>query len=139
MSGRYSKLLVFWAILFTLSAAVIFVNIRVLQQRTEGSFPPGIGPEVPDSGPDEGEQPADSSQTWAIVLAVVTAVASGGGFIVTTIFALRNDRRESALYLLQIKNLKKEIEHKDLEIERMKRERRAPEPPKKKIITPLDS
>ena len=122
MSGRYKTLLVFWTILFLFSSAVIFINMRALQ----GSDWSAIAPETPDSKPEEGEPAGSSPPLWSTVLAVVTAIASGGGFIVTTIFALRNDRRESTLYQLQIENLQKEIEHKDLEIKRMRREQAPP-------------
>ena len=56
------------------------------------------------------------------MLAIVTAVASGGGFIATTYFAIREDRRDVALHDLQIESLKREIAHKDLEIARLRQE-----------------
>ena len=127
MSGKYRKLLLFWGILFALSAFLIVFNLGRLQQQEGGEGGPGTGfPETPEEGgdgsgalppgPEEGEPPLN------MILAIITAVASGGGFIVTTLFALREDRRESALYDLEVENLKKEIEQKELEIAKLRRE-----------------
>ena len=82
-------------------------------------------PTVDPEGPDE---PEEVSFNTGMILAVVTAVASGGGFIATTYFAIRDDRRRSAIHQLQIDSLKKEIEHKDLEISRL-RQAQEPKPP----------
>ena len=61
MTGRYRKLLIFWAILFAFSTAVILFNMRALQQNAGDLLPPAIGPEDPDSGEDgEGTKPERS-------------------------------------------------------------------------------
>ena len=117
MSGKYAKLLIFWGVLFVLSLFFIFTGLGTSFQ--SGSDPtheldkPPVGPE---------EKPAETAFNWGMVLAVVTAVASGGGFIATTYFAVREDRRDTDLHQLQIESLKREIEHKDLEIAKLRQE-----------------
>jgi len=119
MSGKYSKLLIFWGVLFVLSLLFIFTGLGPsFQSAAESSN----GFDKPTVGPDEGEVPEETAFNWGMVLAVVTAVASGGGFIATTYFAIREDRRDAAIHQLQIESLQKEIEHKDLEIARLRQE-----------------
>lgn len=123
MSGNYRKLLVFWGALFTLSMLFIFTSLGPMvfseAGESDGLDQPNVSPESPN-------RPEESGFNLGMALAVITAVASGGGFIATTYFAMRADRREAALHQLQIESLKKEIEHKDLEISRLRRERRPP-------------
>lgn len=119
MSGKYAKLLVFWGVLFVLSLFFIFTglgtSLRSGMDSSDGLDKPTVDPEGPD-------RPEEEAFNLGMVLAVITAVASGGGFIATTYFAIRDDRREAALHQLQIESLKKEIEHKDLEISRLRHE-----------------
>lgn len=121
MSGKYSKLLIFWGVLFVLSLFFIFTGLGPSQPSAADGSNELHRPNV---DPEEGDKPQESAANWGMVLAVVTAVASGGGFIATTYFAIREDRRDAAIHQLQIKSLKKEIEHKDLEIARLRRERK---------------
>ena len=51
----------------------------------------------------------------------ITAVISGLGFIFTTFFAYREDRRAAALHQIQLVNAQKEVARKDLEIEELRR------------------
>ena len=115
MSLRYAKLLVFWGVVFVISLFLIFTGFgNIFQSSSE----PSIGPDKPAIGP-EGE---DTWPNWNLILGVITAVTSGAGFITTTFFAMRDDRRETALHDLQIKNLQKEIEQKDLEIKNLRQD-----------------
>ena len=119
MSGKYSKLLVFWGVLFVLSLFFIVNGFGTRFQLENGA---SIGLGSPTSEPEFGEQVVEADFNWSLVLAIITAVASGGGFIATTYFAIREDRRDAALHDLQIETLKREIAHKDLEIARLRQE-----------------
>jgi len=119
MSLRYVKLLVFWGVVFVLSLVFIFTGLDTPFSSESESSP---GSDKPITDPEGGDKPEDTGPSWNIILGVVTAVTSGAGFMATTIFALRDDRRDATLHELQIKNLKKEIEQKDLEIENLRRD-----------------
>ena len=126
MSGKYAKLLIFWGVLFVLSLFFIFTGLGTsFQSGTD----PTNGLDKPPVGPEEVGKPAETGFNWGMVLAVVTAAASGGGFIATTYFAIRGDRRDAAVHQLQIESLKREIEHKDLEIAKFRQEREQDAPP----------
>ena len=125
MSGKYSKLLVFWGVLFVLSLLFIFTGLGTMSRTGSGS---STGLDKPTTAPEGGELVAEEDLNWSLVLAIVTAVASGGGFIATTYFAIREDRRDAALHDLQIETLKREIAHKDLEIAKLKQEREPRDP-----------
>ena len=126
MSGKYAKLLIFWGFLFAVSVVFIFTSLRQpLLVESEGS----IGISKPESDGDGLNRPEEETLGLGMILALVTAVASGGGFIVTTTFAIRDDRRQTAIHHLRLASLKKEIEHKDLQIERLRRGRREEMPP----------
>lgn len=115
MSFKYARLLVFWGVIFVISLFLIFTGFgNAFSSDSNGLDHPAV-PEI-DGKPDETET------NWSLILGVVTAVTSGAGFMATTIFALRDDRRESELHELQVKNLKREIEQKDLEIEKLRQE-----------------
>ena len=126
MSGKYAKLLIFWGVLFVLSLFFILTGLGT-------SFQSGMDStnelDKPPAGPGEVDRPAETAFNWGMVLAVVTAVASGGGFIATTYFAIREDRRDAAVHQLQIESLKREIEHKDLEIAKLRQEKEQDAPP----------
>jgi hypothetical protein len=126
MSGKYSKLLIFWGVLFVLSLLFIFTG---LGPSFQSGMDPTSGLDKPTVDPEEVEKPDETAFNWGMVLAVVTAVASGGGFIATTYFAIREDRRDASLHQLQIQSLKREIEHKDLEIAKLRQEREQDAPP----------
>ena len=126
MSGKYSKLLIFWGVLFVLSLLFIFTGLDTSFQR---GMDASSGLDKPTVDPEEGEKPAETGFNWGMALAVVTTIASGGGFIATTYFAVREDRRDVAMHQLQIESLKREIEHKDLEIAKLRQEREQESPP----------
>jgi hypothetical protein len=121
VSGKQSKLLVFWAVLFVLSLFFIFGSLDTSPYTI--SFPP-IDSQEPTGEPESGELVEEADFNWSLAVAIVTAVASAGGFIATTLFALREDRREAAMHNLQIESLKREIAHKDLEIARLWQQQR---------------
>lgn len=128
MPGKHGKLLLLWGALFAFSLLFLLLNVGLLR-RTEGIlvFPPL---DQPSGEPGEEEPPPEGAyRAWSIVLGVVAAVTSAGGFIATTFFALREDRRESALHELQLEKLKREIEQKDLEIAELRREQGGQHPP----------
>ncbi len=126
MSGKYSKLLVFWGVLFVLSLLFLFTGLGTsLRSASDGL----IGLDKPNIDLEEIEKPIETAFDWGWVLAAITTVASAGGFIATTYFAIREDRRAAAMHQLQIDTLKREIEHKDLEIAKMRRESEQPPPP----------
>jgi hypothetical protein len=126
MSGKYSKLLIFWGVIFFLSLFFIITG-------PGASFQDGMdnsnGIDKPTVDPEEGDKPEETAFNWGMLLAMVTTVASAGGFIATTYFAIREDRRDTAMHQLQIANLKREIERKDLEISKLRQEREQDPPP----------
>ncbi len=119
MSGKYAKLLILWGTLFIVSVVFLFNNLRQPLFESEGS----TGINKPESDGNNLSRPEEKTLGLSMTLALVTAVASGGGFIVTTTFAIRHDRRQTAIHYLQIESLKREIVHKDLQIERLRLER----------------
>lgn len=125
MSAKYAKLFLFFGVLFLLSLASIFHGLGAWQTGSPG-FESGL--EQPHVDPEDIFTPARDSLNLSMVLALVTAVASGGGFIATTYFAMRDDRRQAALHRLQIQSLRQEIVHKDLEIKRLRQEQRLRNP-----------
>jgi hypothetical protein len=119
MSTKYSKLQVFWGVVFVVSLLFIFTGLGTSLITGTGE---SSGLDRPTVEPEEPGKPQENGVNIGMVLAIVSAVASAGGFIVTTYFAVRDDRREAAMHQLQIDALKKEIEHKDLEIARLRQE-----------------
>jgi len=120
MSGKYAKQFLFWGVLFVLSLYFIFIGLGPSIQNEIGELENLDKPTV---NPEDTGWPRVAGFNWGMALAVLTAVASGGGFVATTFFALREDRRDAALHELQVETLKREITHKDLEIARLKRGR----------------
>ncbi len=129
MSGKYRKLLVFWGVVLVLALAFTFVNWRVYQV---GSWLPDGGAIIP---PDDNEGietgdgdedlptiviPSDTERLINLVLSAATALAAAGGFLVTTYFAAREDRRESEMHDLEVDKLKREIQKKELEIQKLR-------------------
>lgn len=117
MSGKYYKILLFWTAIFAVSSAIVFISWNRVDSAYDGR-PPSI------TDPDEGEP--ENGQNLSIVLGVVSALISASGFIVTTYFALREDRRDNTMHNLQIKKLQREIEEKELELDRLRKQ--APPP-----------
>lgn len=130
MSGKYRYLLVFWGGLFFASALILFISLQSLREESGSLLPPF--PIVPSNGmetesgkpidkPDGDVTEEDGSSQWSLLLATVSAIVSAAGFIATTYFALRNDRRQSALTKLEVEKLANEIERQRLEIEQLRR------------------
>ncbi len=110
MSGKYSKILLFWSLLF-----VVSVCIAIIAWNSAGLSLDGRPPEL-----------EDTQVSLNMILGVVSAITSAGGFIVTTYFALRADKRDKSMHDLQIEKLKRDIEEKDLELKRLRKQ--APPP-----------
>ena len=127
MSGKYRLLLAFWSALFLVSALILFVNLQSLSTGSGVQLPlfPDNGAETEIGEPGDkpgGELPSDDSGSqWSLLLSTVSALISAAGFMATTYFAMRNDRRQSALTELEIKKLANEIERQRLEIDQMRR------------------
>lgn len=109
MSGKYSKILLFWSLFFIVSVLIVIFGWNRADYALDGRPP----------------EPEDTQISLNIVLGVVSAVTSAGGFIVTTYFALREDKRDKSMHDLQIEKLKRDIEEKDLELARLRKQ----EPP----------
>lgn len=119
MSLRYARLMIFWGVLFVTALLLLFTGFgSTFSSEAETSN----GLDGPTTSPDGGDKPEETGANWNIILGVVTAVTSGAGFIATTFFALREDRRDTALNELQIKNLERDIEQKNLEIDRLRQD-----------------
>ena len=92
----------------------------------------GGGEEIDGPGlPEGGDRPSEESGgQWSLILSTVSAFISAAGFMATTYFAMRNDRRQTALTELEIQKLANEVERQRLEIEdlRRKQEDRADPP-----------
>jgi hypothetical protein len=134
MSGKYRLLLAFWGALFLVSACIMLVSVRSFRQESEGALPPfplpGLEIETegakPIEKPDEGVGEEDVGAQWSLVLATVSAFISAAGFMATTYFALRNDRRQAALTELEVQKLANEIERQRLEINQLRRAQESP-------------
>lgn len=141
MSGKYRLLLAFWGGLFVTSALIMFVSLRSFPAENGGllpSFPivPPDGTETetdkpPIDKPGAGDDLDDGNGRWTLALSAVSALISAAGFMATTYFALRNDRRQAALTELEVEKLIQEIERQRLEIERLRREKREQEQSRK--------
>lgn len=130
MSGKYRVVLAFWGLLFLASSLIVLVSWRPSDRAVDGlqpptTLPPGNGLEsnVDDDGkPAGGLVPVEDDTQWSLYLAAASAFVSAAGFMTTTYFAMRNDRRQTALTQLQVQQLATEIERQRLEIDRLKRE-----------------
>lgn len=131
MSSKYQRLLVFWGVIFVLSLLFMATNWRVFRSG-DTADPPAIPTDGPDSGEgtDDGDGevppvidiPDETERAINLLLSVATAVVSASGFIVTTIYAKREDQRETEMHSLEVAKLRKEIEQKELEIERLRKQ-----------------
>lgn len=114
MFRKYLQNLVFFGALFALSGLLLFLTFYF----NEDLVFPRYGAPAGRPG-DPGESAASS---LPIILSVVTAIVSAGGFIFSTVFAYREDRRAAQLHSLEIKRLNQELRQKELEIERLSRQ-----------------
>ncbi len=118
MSGKFAKILVIWVVLFGVSLAVVFLGWNQMRSMGEGTPPIITDPE---------QDLSDNNGTFNLALGIVSALTSAAGFIVTTFFALREDSRNSAMHSLEIKKMQQDIEEKQLEIERLRRQQEPPD------------
>ena len=128
MSGKYRLLLAFWGGLFIASALIMFISLQSFREAGENILPPfpGNGTETendkpPIDKPGGEDVNDDGSSQWSLTLATVSAFISAAGFMATTYFAMRNDRRQSALTELEVQKLANEIERQRLEIDQLRR------------------
>lgn len=128
MSGKYRLLLAFWSTLFLVSALILIVNIQAFSAGSGAELPlfPGNGAETENGGPGDkpgGELPSNDAEIqWSLILSTISALISAAGFMATTYFAMRKDRRQTALTELEIQKLAQEIERQRLEIDQMRNE-----------------
>lgn len=117
MSRNHTIRMLFFGTLFlaSLFSLLIFVLPKGLNQATE----PNDGPNINGEGGTVIEQ--EAGVDLGTVLSVITAVISGLGFVFTTFFAYREDRRAAALHQIQLVSAQKELARKDLEIEELRR------------------
>jgi heme/copper-type cytochrome/quinol oxidase subunit 3 len=126
MSGKYRLLLAFWCALFFASALILFLSLQSLNSGGGRNLPlfPQNGTEI--NGSDDKPEldfPADEPETqWSLILSTISVLVSSAGFMATTYFAMRNDRRQTALTELEIQKLANQIEQQRLEIDQMRRE-----------------
>ncbi len=128
MNMTYRNLRIFWSILLVLSLIYLGLNWGVLwqqaaEQQTGGDeAKPGFQQDnVKPWDLDEVEK--DPERLLNIGLAIVSARVSGGGFLVTTYSAMRDEKRKAARHQLDMENLKRDIEQKELEIEKLRKGR----------------
>jgi hypothetical protein len=131
MSGKYRLLLAFWVGLFIASVLIIGANIRPFSLEIGSELPslpiwPSEGSETeiikpPLDKPEGGGGEVDAAAGWSLLLSGVSALISTAGFMTTTYFALRSDRRQAAQTELEVKSLALEIERQRLEIGQLRR------------------
>ena len=108
------KNLVFFGALFALSVLLLLLTFYFNEELIFPRF--GAPPHRPG---DPGESAANS---LPIILSLITAVVSAGGFIFSTLFAYREDKRATQLHSLELERLKRELRQKELEIEGLSRQ-----------------
>jgi hypothetical protein len=104
----------FLASLFSLLIFALPFGLNPAPQPEEQPNINGEGGVVTEEGKEQGVD-------LGTVLSVVTAVISGLGFVFTTFFAYREDRRAATLHKLALANAQKELAQKELEIEELRR------------------
>jgi hypothetical protein len=131
MSGKYRVILAFWGLLFLASSLIVLISWQPVDQGADSLQPPVTRPPGNnlESGVDNNEGkpagglvPIEGEGQWSLFLAAASAFVSAAGFMTTTYFAMRNDRRQTTLTQLQVQQLATEIERQRLEIDRLKRE-----------------
>lgn len=114
MPRKYLKNLVVFGALFALSVLALLLTFYFNEELLFPRY--GVLSGRPG---DPGESPTTS---LPIILSVVTALVSAGGFLFSTIFAYREDKRATQLHSLEIERLKRELQEKELAIERLSRQ-----------------
>ncbi|MFN2137665.1 MAG: hypothetical protein ACK2UK_17015 [Candidatus Promineifilaceae bacterium] len=126
MSGKSRLLLIFWGALFLISVLILFFNLRSLRMASGAILPPFPGDLVDLEDETTIDKPGnglinDGDMGWSLLLSTVSALVSAAGFMATTYFAFRTDRRETRLAELEIAKMATEIERQRLEIEELRR------------------
>jgi hypothetical protein len=123
MFGKTRALLLIWGILLAVSLLGVTIGLRQMSESSVLEVTLPIQPEAGEDEPPTTTVEVDGPQTpWTLALSVFTAVIAAAGFVGTTFFALRTDRRQTELHDLQVANLRTEIQRQQLEIERLRRE-----------------
>lgn len=132
MNQTNRNLRIFWSIILVLSLLYLGLNWGVLwqqaaeqqaaeQQTSSSEVKPGFSrDDVKPWDIDEAEK--DPDRLLNIFVAVASAIVSGGGFLVTTYAAMRDEKRKETRHQLELKNLRRDIEQKELEIEKLRKE-----------------
>ena len=127
MNQTNRNLRIFWGIILMLSLLYLGLNWGVLwqqaaeQQTSSSEVKPGFSrDDVKPWDIDEAEK--DPDRLLNIFVAVASAIVSGGGFLVTTYAAMRDEKRKETRHQLELKNLRRDIEQKELEIEKLRKE-----------------
>lgn len=127
MFGKTRALLFIWAILLAVSLLGILIGLQRMSESSMLEITLPVQPDAGEDGPPTATVEIEGQETpWALALSVFTAVIAAAGFVGTTFFALRTDRRQTELHDLQVANLQAEIERQKLEIEHLRREDSAP-------------
>lgn len=114
MFRKYLKNLIIFGGLFALSVLLLFLTFYFNEDLTFPRF--NVLPGRPG---DPGESAASS---LPVILSAITALVSAGGFVFSSIFAYREDRRATELHSLQLERLKRELQQKELEIQNLSRQ-----------------
>ncbi len=127
MNQTHRNLRIFWGIMLVLSLIYWGLNWGVLwQQAAEqqtGSLEAKPGFNRDDVKPwDIDESEKDPERLLNIFIGIASAIVSGGGFLVTTYSAMRDEKRKAARHQLDMESLKRDIEQKELEIEKLRKE-----------------
>lgn len=134
MSGKYQLLLAFWGALFVVSLLMLLVGLQSVDSENI-VLPPSPGDTTEANGGEPGDRPgggllpSESGGRWTLILSTISAFVSAAGFMTTTYFAARNDRRQSRLTELEITKLANEIERQRLEIDELRRAQQEQEKP----------
>ena len=127
MFGKTGMLLLVWGVLLAVALLSVMIGLRQMSESTTLEIVLPIQPETGEDGALTTTVEVTGQETpWTLALSVFTAVVAAAGFVGTTFFALRSDRRQTELHDLQIANLRTEIERQRLEIERLRRENSPP-------------
>ena len=130
MFGKTRALLLIWGVLLAISLLGVVIGLRQMSASSMLEITLPIQPEAGEDGPPTTTVEIEGQETpWPLALSVFTAVIAAAGFVGTTFFAMRSDRRQTELHDLQVANLRTEIERQQLEIERLRREDAPPPEP----------
>lgn len=106
MRAKHFFLLLIFGGIFLISA-YFFVSYYF-----EGEAPAAVTTNAPESADIESDLNVAGKEEsrLPLIFSALSAVASGGGFLVTTFFAIRRDRRAAELHALQIERARRDID-----------------------------